>query len=342
MKFLFFCIGILLLISCQDGNTGKSIKFKEDRNVSVNFESKIVDIDIKQILGFGNFCIVDSFFVFNDFKTNIGNVIHLFNKNNFQYYRSCGALGKGPGEITRLGASNVNLDHSGFWVQDYGKQVSWLFPLDSIVKNNNFLPTVKIPFSNDLFMDKMEIINNVTALGLAVKPLSVSSAEMRFAKLDLTTNKVSEYGYEHEGINKKRTYSSFCVDKKNGRFIRVYNRVDLITVCDFNGDLICNIYGPNWGVEKTIRQKYYDGVQSYKGGFIASYLGGNAKDMSEEYGLRVNYPSKLLIFNSNGHYTKTIVVGQQFSSFVVDEENGRVVMFFENRENPFGYIMLES
>ncbi len=63
--------------------------------------------------------------------------------------------------------------------------------------------------------------------------------------------------------------------------------------------------------------------------------------MSEEYGLRVNYPSKLLIFNSNGHYTKTIVVGQQFSSFVVDEENGRVILFFVNRENPFGYIALD-
>jgi hypothetical protein len=44
----------------------------------------------------------------------------------------------------------------------------------------------------------------------------------------------------------------------------------------------------------------------------------------------------------DGNYLKTLKVGSQFSSFCVDEDNDRIVLFFEEKEDSFGYFSLKD
>src|SRR5690606_41537898 len=55
-------------------------------------KDQIVEIQTDMLLGFGEFCIIDSFLVFNEYASKESKGIHLFNKNTFDYITSTGYL----------------------------------------------------------------------------------------------------------------------------------------------------------------------------------------------------------------------------------------------------------
>ena len=109
---------------------------------------------------------------------------------------------------------------------------------------------------------------------------------------------------------------------------------DLMTICDFNGNLKCNIYGPKWVNEITQTQHYSLGVEFCGDKILALYSGGDHR--TDAY-----YPTEFLVFDLNGNYLKTLETGYMITDFCYDKENNRLIINL-NDEIQFAYLDLEG
>ena len=332
---------VILLASFGCNKSDKSKTFHEDKEKTINVKGKIVDIETDMIFSRCLFEILDSVLIINEVGSYNKKGIHLFNKNSLKYLASTGYLGKGPGEIIRNGNNTISFNSQIIWVDDYGKLVKWKFPLDSIMNNDKFIPTQKIAMNKDIFQISSEFINDSVTIGRSCVPTSFHSMDMVNTKRNIYSNKIEKYGYHYPGLKDRESYSEFALSNKKKLYVTCYNFVDLMTVCDLNGNLRCNIFGPQWKPKEIKGIQFYFHVDFYKDYIIASYLGDKWVLKTAEGGMEYLSASKFLVFDINGNYVKTIEVGYQFSDFCIDEDNGRVIVYFDGRKNPLGYFDLE-
>jgi hypothetical protein len=339
----FTCILILILCftDCQRKNKLQPEKYQDHRDNVINVKDEIKFIDTEILIGKPELYIVDSYLIINDYRPSGNKGIHLFNKNTFKYITSTGVIGKGPGEITRPGFIGINEASRELWMVDHGKRVIWKFFLDSILNNKTYKPTKKVNMNERFFIEKFDFLNDSVILGRAWDIIDNNSFKMALAKRNLNTKEIEKYGYNHpETINKgrKRTFFSFDLSLENNLFVKCYSKMDLITICDLNGDLAYNVFGPDWGKNEDSRKKYFFGVNMTRNYIIASYLGEDDWKVDKNKGPRANLPTKFLIFDIKGAYKKTIETGHEFTRFCVDEKNNRIIAYFADNKNPLGYF----
>jgi len=341
--FLFFWLLMLLMISCKNYNKNKTEKYQKHLDKIINIEDRIIEVKINVLLGsLVSLNIIDDYLIITDLKASKNKGIHILNKNTFKYVTSAGIIGKGPGEITRIGKTGIDSRNKILWVQDYGKMVMWQFPLDSILNNEMFKPIKKLSMNQDLFLvNKFNFLNDSIALGNAVHVVNNNSLTMSMAILNIHNNKTRRYGYGHPKAVGKKSESYSKLSVKDSIYVNCYTYCDLMTICDLKGNLKCNVYGPGWLKNKNNKKSYFYMVEFYKKNIIAAY-NGDADIVINEYKRQTgNAPTKFLVFDLQGNYKKTIKTGHKFWYFCVDEENNRVIVYFEDRENPLGYFELD-
>jgi len=331
---------MLFLISCKSNKEEKTEKFQKHRDKIINAQDKIIDIKNNIIFGECWLNIIDDILIVNEYFPSGDKGIHLFNKNTFEYITSTAIIGKGPGEVARQGRMAVDSKNRILWLSDPGRKVMWKFPLDSVLNNERYKPTENLDLYDDLSVDRFGFLNDSIALGKAIRVLSNSSFEMAMAKLNLNTNITEMYGYEHPEAVGKLSNSFFKLSVENNLYVNCYAFCDLMTICDLDGKLKYNINGPGGLKNKGGKKSYFSNVDMFNNNIIASYNGGARLIYDEYKRLRGNYPTKFMIFELNGGYKETIETGHKFINFCVDEENKRVILCFESRENLLGYINL--
>lgn len=215
--------------------------------------------------------------------------------------------------------------------------------MDSIFKNPIYKPSDKLELNDDLFIDRFSFVNDSIALGKGTRVLSVSSFDMTMAKLNINTNTTQKFGYEHPDATGKGSNSFFGLSEENNIYVNAFAFLDLITICDIDGNLKCNIYGPEWSENYREPMAYFGQVGFYGKNIIVDYTGEpNMVYDGKGIPLHGSFPSKLMFFDMDGNYNYTYEIGNQFSDFCVDEENNRIIIFFWDRENEMGYLDLNS
>jgi hypothetical protein len=116
--------------------------------------------------------------------------------------------------------------------------------------------------------------------------------------------------------------------------VEAYSHHDLITVCDFEGNLKCNIYGPRWDNSTSNKMNYFETVHFYKDMIAIAYSGKD--NFSKDY-----LPTCIMFFDLKGNYLKTLDVEYKFQDFCVDEDNDRLIFAFSD-EIQFGYLDLKG
>ncbi|TCO07335.1 hypothetical protein [Natronoflexus pectinivorans] len=319
----------------------KSPTFQEKAETVVYVGDKIIDIKSNLFFSFGHFYIIDSFLVINEAAPKNPEAIHFLDINNFKHILSTGTIGRGPGEITRIGTNIIDHMNSTIWVNDYANHVRWKFPLDSILNNKNFRPSKTIELNPDFFLNEGAFIDDSTIIGNAVIPLSPSEAEMRTAILDFNNNNITKYGYENLNLTGRNTYGYFALSLNEGVYVTCYINEDLMILCDLNGKLISQIKGSDINKSNS-RKNYFMGVDFYKKYIIASYLGAERFVQNSNKAKNYMAPSRFLIFNTEGEYLKTLETANEFSNFIIDEQNQRIIIYFDDREHLLGYIDLSE
>ncbi len=339
---IIICLLILIFSNCSRNKENKTAKVQKRRTNIINVQDKINNIstiDIKfstpVLLN-----IIDSIFIVSEIKSSKDKHIHLFNKHSFEYITSTGVLGKGPGEITRPGYIGINNTKKVLWVQDHGKRVMWKLPLDSILNNEMFKPIEKVALQNRHFIERFGFLNDSIVLGMAVNVHNDNSFEKTTARFNLNSSNLKNYGYSHPRTSKKKSYFDFELSLKNNCYVKGYSYCDLITICDLNGNLKYNVYGPEWNNNPNNTNEYFTHVKFYKDYIITSYNGDSSIIFDKYKKPQGTYPSKLIIFGLDGNYIKTINTEFKFSFFCVDEDKQRIIAYFVNKKNPIGYFKI--
>jgi len=167
--------------------------------------------------------------------------------------------------------------------------------------------------------------------------ISASSFDMAMAKLNINTNEIEKFGYEHPQAIGKKSNSLFALSVEGKFYVNCYYYLDLMTICDLEGNLKHNVYGPGWFENDQDKNAYFSDVGIIGDKIIASYIGGRGIIIKDGI-TKGATPSKLIVFNKEGTYLKTIETSNVFTRFCIDEENRRIIAYFLDREEAMGYF----
>jgi len=338
---LLLLIATLVIQGCNKEHKAKT--FTPDKRI-VSVKEKIKDLPFSEIVQVGVVEITDSIIIVEDYSGFNDRILYLLNRNDFQPIAKSLKSGKGPGEITRAGFMTTDLLKLKLYLNDHGKNVVWEIPIDSMISNPEYLPSQNLRRNPQLLLQEYYPLDDSIMLGIAMHPLSPSTFEIKTAKWNVKKNTIIEFGYEHP--NAQGIYLStmdFGISLKHSCYFKAHYWIDLLTICNLNGTLKCNIYGPDWGKIGRYGSSIYffGGVKPYHDFVLAAYVGDKATITDENKREKGNSPSKLLVFNPEGDYIATIDLGINFTRFAVDEENNRIILVSGAAEEPLKYFILD-
>ncbi|WP_019541474.1 6-bladed beta-propeller [Proteiniphilum acetatigenes] len=324
------CFGAVFLSCTKSTDTEK---YQNKRNNIIDVSERIQEIETADVMigSIARLYLVDNYLIIQDSKS-LDMLIHLFDRNNYGYITSGIPRGQGPGEVTNMGYIGVNEENKEFYVSDHGKLKIFNYPLDSILNNPYYMPGIKKEIDNIQFPSNYVFINDTLCFARIIEPTGNVGHNEVAAKWNMQTGEVNKMKYSHPKVDKKRI--SLAVSMDNETLVECYHNHDLMTIMDLDENLKYNIYGSNWNRRDASQLQHFGKVVFRGDKIIASYSGGNR--LTEEY-----YPSKLLIFNINGDYIKTLDIGYRISDFCYDKQNDRLIFNFEDMIQ-FGYLEMNN
>ena len=326
-------IASAILCGCAS-NQKEEIHHKKRNNtydVSQYVEEIIIGDPI--ISGENRISTAGNYLIISDFKST-EKLLHLFDKRELKHSVSIADHGIGPTEISRLGNVCYDSDDNSLLVLDHGQLRLLAFDMDSIQNSLSYAPTVKSQLDRNSFPNKFVKVGNVY-MGTMIYPNGDYGFNQGVGKWDITSGKIEEMKYKHPKVEKSRI--SLTVSNKHRLYAISQHLYDLISVYDLDGNLKCNIYGPQW--EEKIRKgdhqiHYWGDIKFCKEKIIASFSG-------EHYHGDKYDPTSLVIFDLEGNYERTLKVGYNIVDFCYDEETNRIFMSF-NDEIQFGYLNMNE
>ncbi|WP_313382193.1 6-bladed beta-propeller [Proteiniphilum saccharofermentans] len=326
---LVVLVVVTILWSCT-GNTGTE-KHQNRRNNITDVQERVQEIEIEDVMigSSARLQLMDDYLVIQDFRSD-DLLIHLFNRNNYACVTSAIPKGQGPGEITVMGYIGVNEKKREFYMSDHGKLKIFNYPLDSILNDPYYMPEEKKEIDNIQFPSEYQYINDTLSFARIIEPTGNVGHNEAAGKWNMQTGEVTKMNYSHPDVEKKRI--AIAASLEHGIFVECYINRNLMTIMDLDGNLKYNIYGSNWNSRDPLR--HYGDIIFRKDRIIVSYSGGNWN--TEEY-----YPDKLLIFNLDGDYIKTLDIGYRIVDLIYDPQKDRLVFNFEDMIQ-FGYLALDD
>lgn len=321
--FQFFLL--ILVLSCSNN---KQEKYQSSRKNIVNVTNKIVSFETTPVL-IGNYPLLyntSKYLLISDYQSLVEQ-IHVFNKLDLLYIKSTALRGLGPDEITRIGHVAYDKSKNSFYVSDHGKNKIMSYNIDSIIALNDYRHHVKAKMENKEFPSTYFFVNDSLSYAQIIQPTGNYGYNEILAKWSYVTDKITPL-YQHPKIEKRRVV--FTVSLENKLYVECYLYHDLLTICDLDGNLIHNVYGPNWDHKKSNKTIHFSKVIVAKNRIIAAYSGGENFNDDEK-------TDKLLVFDIKGDYIKTLEIGYRIVDMCFDEENSRIFFSFNDMVQ-FGYL----
>ncbi len=336
-------LSLFLLCSCnRDTETEKHPDFS--KNI-IDVSDKIVSIKTNMILGRTGIVSIGKYLLLRD-DSSFDKGFHLFDKKTFEHIASTGSIGQGPGQIIKYSNAKIlpnTADNKSFYVFDYSQLLLYKYVIDSILNNPQYLPQEVLRMNNDRVIGSVSILNDSIFCGVFSRLLKSRSIVDELAQFNINTGKIKNIT-SVDAKNKeeaRKTHSNFALFPTKDKCIQAYSDIDLLTIYDINGKLLCNIYGSFWGSDKK-NFEFYEQIEISKKYIIAKYLGGIWYARDENQRLRCIFSSKLLVFDIKGNYLKTLNIGEELGSFCFDEENNRIILNFLDRDEPLAYLDLKG
>ncbi|MDR2921242.1 MAG: 6-bladed beta-propeller [Tannerella sp.] len=327
------CLFLLIAFCWGCSSNSTTEKHQNKRNNTTNVRHKIKEIVIEELLinNYSWLQIVDNYLFIEDHKS-ANELIHIFDKDNFEYITSTGLKGQGPGEIARLGYIVEDKINRKFYVTDHGKNKIFSYDLDSVITDPAYLPIEKMKMGEQLHPWDYAFINDTLSIGVIVEPIGSSDFKPVVGKFNMRTGEIKLMNYTiHPDVKKKRI--CFGISEEHGMYIECYVPHDLMTICGLDGNLKYNIYGPGWDTQ-THGIDYYGDVAFCNDRIVTLYSG----EKSFKDGKSI-WATKFIIFDLEGNYLKTLETGYQIVKFCYDKDNHRIIMSMDD-DIQFGYLDL--
>jgi hypothetical protein len=326
---------VILCYSCTFSNETEKYQGKRDKIVNVRDRVKEIKMEEPLISSLNRMYIMDNYLIIQDMKS-YKDIIHLFDKNDFTYVTGLAEKGQGPNEIANMGLIALDEAQHKFYVSDHGKQRVLSYDVDSVLSHASYQPEVKMKMDETIFPDHYQIINDSVAICRVIQLLEPGNFNPTVGKMDMKTGEITPMKYENPHITGRKR-SSMVASIENGLYLEYYHNHDLMTICNLDGDLICNVYGPDWSDDSDRGGDYYYSNAIFCGNKIfATYLG--EKFMVNGRG---QLPTLFLVFDLYGNYIQTLDTGCYIIDFCYDTANNRIILSM-NDEKQFAYLPLDG
>ncbi len=339
-SFILF-LSLFILYACnRDSEIEKHPDFT--KNI-IDVSNKIVPIKTNQIFGRCRITTVGKYLLLNDL-TSLDKGFILFNKKTFKYLTSAGSKGQGPGQIINYQNAMIipnTVDNKSFYVFDYSQLTLYKYVIDSMLNNPKYLPQEIRQMYKDRVIGIVKVLNDSTFIGPIMKTIPPHRFVNELSLLNIKTGKIKKFNNIEIKSKRKNIQCSFAISPNKDKCVQAYRNIDLLTIYDINGKLLCNVYGPLWDSDKK-NVDYHKSVKFSADNIITTYLGGKFVVRDKNKRIRVKNASKLLVFDTKGNYQKTLDIGAEITGFCLDEENNRIIIRYFNRDEPLAYLDLKG
>lgn len=278
--------------------------------------------------------IIDNYLIICDYQSYEKQLL-FFDKNTYRYITGTADRGLGPDEITRIGHIVFNEDKRLLYVSDHGKNKIFSYHLDSIIQNKNYKPETWLSINDSLAPLNYIYINDTLAITNTMIAIGDFDFNLSIARWNIKTGEINPMLYKHPDIKKKRF--EFDASEKHNLYVESYTNHDLMTIADLDGNLVCNIYGPDWDKDFAHPRRYHVNTLFCRDKIITLYTGGD-KFIAER---KVNPATKFLIFDLYGNHLKTLETDYHIVRFCYDKDYNRLIMSL-NEDIQFAYLDLDG
>lgn len=339
MKRFFVCLLVLIgfLYSCKD-NTIRNFNLKDAELIDVSNE--IQDVVMDQMISSPFLEISDKYLIIVDVLA-ADKGIHIFEREKLQFLESTGILGEGPGQISRYGPIAFSPSGQDFWMPDFGKLKIFKYNIDSILVDDQYLPSISKSMEMDFFLTRFKFIQDEIVVGAGLEPLSNSTFRISLGKWDLNTGTVEKFGEEHPDLMGERTNAYFDYSPEHQMMVLTHIDHDILTVYNTEGEVKYHVLGQRKFDNERRKLKFFGPVHITEKYIFTSYLGKEGFEIDENNQPKSVPKTKILAFDLEGRLAKVFETGHELGKFVVDEKNRRVICYFEDREEPIGFFNFE-
>ena len=323
-KLLFSLLFICVTYWCYSCNS-ETEKYQNKRNNVINVRDRITEIVIEDVFisDVSEAFIVNDYLFIYDLKA-YDKLIHLFDKNNFEYLTSTARKGGGPGEIVNLAFIAPDEKNRKFYATDFGKRRIFSYDLDSVLVNPSYMPDVKAVITQANLPSQYLYISDTLCIGNVLQRTSNSNFTSYIAKWNMLTGEIEPMKYAHPSSSIEWKRTSFAVSTEHGIYVECYKLNDLMTICSLDGELRYNIYGSKWNKRYNQIVRFYGKVEFCKDKIVALYASG-MNNFPDKNGV-ITYQTQFLVFDINGNYLQTLETDYEIMAFCYDETNNRIIM----------------
>ena len=223
------------------------------------------------------------------------------------------------------------------YVFDMGKIRLLSFDMDSLVNIPDYRFSVKASFDKGVYPVSCHYISDT--LAIAERLAWSENVSGAIVTLDLWNMQTGQFkkGYQHPVQPENPIHTNafyFTASAQKGIYVMCSRFYDLMTICNLDGSLKYNIYGPNWKEKITSTCHYNMGVCIGRDKIYALYAGVHHHSPNR-------YPSQMFVYDMNGNYLKTLDMGYRIVDFCYDEEHHRLILHADD-DIQFGYLDLEG
>lgn len=326
-KLMGVVIALLLIKGCAREN--ESISYvKTDREEKVKLDSvKVPSVLLKEWVMVSNSNYLISL------RKGKDTLLRVFDVNTLKYLGSFGKAGNGPEEFNGLNASALNIYNNDLHIKDRKKvaivDISDMKNGNVIFKKNITLPEQFIR-SNGNFMRKGAMYGKIS-----IRP----KKELQFASGDTIGNMLDfpTFPYVHEEARWHFFQGYSAISPNSDVYVKLYGRYPMFRIYDFSKFKDTTIYLKTKYPQKRI--EYIDVKKVHLKNFRKVFHYSRSVYVTNKYiyllshirtSEKVYEPKKLLIFNHNGDYIKSIVL-KEWMNVMTPDYYDRYIYFL----NPF-------
>ena len=341
-KYVLFFTSVLMLgigLGCSNRTVTEKVQTSRDNVIDVSDKVKAINLGDLLISGNNRLQIVEGYLCVLDYES-WDKQIHLFDCKTLKHVMSFAVKGEGPTEITRLGFIGFDKSRRKLYVSDNGKMELFSYDLDSLLKDSFYLPKVKMKLEAKRFIDGYTYVNDTLSIVRIIEPIGDNDFVPLVGKYNMVTGEIRPMPYKHPKIEKKRT--THAVSLKHNLYVECYNYNDLITICDLNGHLKCNVYGPLWTDRKSNKITYFERVEFCNDKIVVAYSGDNTFTKRNDGTVISKIPTQLMLFSLNGDYLKTLDIGYGINDFCYNSAAHMLYLSLDDEKIQFARINVDD
>lgn len=298
--------------SCQEYDDG--YKFMEKRNLTGN------ELLLDTILEPWCLDFLDTFLIVKEpfWKNQKG--FKIFNSNTNKLVSDVITIGKGPGEFSNPGIIVVDENNRVFWCPDLSKNKYYRFPIDSLLLN----PYYQASYSFDVYLGFSPMSNvfyyptgmfGFTSFNLQHNLVSFINLKGKLIDSLCIPNKILPRLWDGIGYSENPLVVNY--NESKNKFVIASRFTNYLAVTDMKGNPVFELKGSRIENINTDMITFYD-IKSDEDFIYCLYVGRKITEYSKNE-VKVNYPTRLLIFDWEGRGIYNISLDHPIMFFAIDK-----------------------